>query len=106
MKEITFFNCINFFLYTFDFIFQAAELAGWLPTDADAYPRATHVGFGLVLGEDGKRFRTRSSEVVRLADLLDEANTRMLEQAKEKQEERLKRGMETIEWIIKIDIPL
>jgi arginyl-tRNA synthetase len=32
-----------------------------------------HVGFGLVLGSDGKRFRTRSSEVVRLAELLDEA---------------------------------
>lgn len=35
--------------------------------------RVDHVGFGLVLGEDGKRFRTRSSEVVRLVDLLDEA---------------------------------
>jgi arginyl-tRNA synthetase len=34
------------------------------------------VGFGLVLGSDGKRFRTRSSEVVRLVELLDEAKTR------------------------------
>lgn len=34
------------------------------------------MGFGLVLGDDKKRFRTRSSEVVRLADLLDEAKSR------------------------------
>ena len=34
------------------------------------------MGFGLVLGSDGKRFRTRSSEVVRLVELLDEAKTR------------------------------
>ncbi|KAF9610923.1 hypothetical protein IFM89_025733 [Coptis chinensis] len=34
------------------------------------------VGFGLVLGDDGKRFRTRASEVVRLVDLLDEAKNR------------------------------
>lgn len=34
------------------------------------------MGFGLVLGVDGKRFRTRSSEVVRLVDLLDEAKNR------------------------------
>jgi arginyl-tRNA synthetase len=36
-----------------------------------------------VLGEDGKRFRTRSSEVVRLADLLDEARARCLAQLRE-----------------------
>ncbi|GJT09142.1 reverse transcriptase domain-containing protein [Tanacetum coccineum] len=32
--------------------------------------------FGLVLGDDGKRFQTRSTEVVKLIDLLDEAKTR------------------------------
>ncbi|XP_028075270.1 arginine--tRNA ligase, chloroplastic/mitochondrial-like [Camellia sinensis] len=40
------------------------------------YPKTNHVGFGLVLGEDGKRFRTRSTEVVQLIDLLDEAKSR------------------------------
>lgn len=60
--------------HNFTFLFQAATLAGWLP--ADGYPKVNHVGFGLVLGEDGKRFRTRSSEVVRLVDLLDEAKSR------------------------------
>lgn len=58
------------------FLFQAARLIGWLPASKDAYPKACHVGFGLVLGSDGKRFRTRSSEVVRLVELLDEAKNR------------------------------
>ncbi|KAL3604454.1 hypothetical protein D5086_005313 [Populus alba] len=60
----------------FDMVFKAAKRAGWLPADDRQYPKTNHVGFGLVLGEDGKRFRTRSTEVVRLADLLDEAKTR------------------------------
>lgn len=46
--------------------------------------RVDHVGFGLVLGEDGKRFRTRSTEVVRLADLLDEARDRCKKQLEER----------------------
>ncbi|XP_047167064.1 arginine--tRNA ligase, cytoplasmic-like isoform X1 [Vigna umbellata] len=60
----------------FDMLFKAYRRAGWLPKDENAYPKCTHVGFGLVLGEDGKRFRSRSSEVVRLVDLLDEAKRR------------------------------
>lgn len=57
-------------------LLQAAKRAGWLPAEDNKYPRTNHVGFGLVLGEDGKRFRTRSTEVVRLVDLLDEAKSR------------------------------
>lgn len=60
----------------FEMVFKAAKRAGWLPASENAYPKASHVGFGLVLGEDGKRFRTRSTEVVRLVDLLDEAKAR------------------------------
>ncbi|KAH9624522.1 hypothetical protein KSS87_016576 [Heliosperma pusillum] len=60
----------------FEMVFHAAKKAGWLPREDNEYPKVTHVGFGLVLGEDGKRFRTRSSEVVRLVDLLDEAKNR------------------------------
>ncbi|KAF5748527.1 arginine--tRNA ligase cytoplasmic-like isoform X2 [Tripterygium wilfordii] len=63
----------------FDMVFKAAKRAGWLPDDGNRYPKTSHVGFGLVLGEDGKRFRTRSSEVVRLVDLLDEAKARSKE---------------------------
>mmetsp|Transcript_4226 Transcript_4226/g.7721 ORF Transcript_4226/g.7721 Transcript_4226/m.7721 type:complete len:596 (+) Transcript_4226:519-2306(+) len=57
----------------FDLVFAAAKKAGWLK-DKDI--RLDHVGFGLVLGEDGKRFRTRSGDLVRLVELLDEAKVR------------------------------
>ncbi|KAA8523189.1 hypothetical protein F0562_009612 [Nyssa sinensis] len=60
----------------FEMFFTAAKRAGWLPADDNMYPKTSHVGFGLVLGEDGKRFRTRSTEVVKLVDLLDEAKSR------------------------------
>ncbi|KAK1365331.1 Arginine--tRNA ligase [Heracleum sosnowskyi] len=60
----------------FDMVFKAAKRVGWLPAEDNTYPKTDHVGFGLVLGEDGKRFRTRSTEVVRLVDLLDEAKNR------------------------------
>ncbi|XP_039809505.1 arginine--tRNA ligase, cytoplasmic-like isoform X2 [Panicum virgatum] len=60
---------------------KAASMAGWLPDQNEKeYPKTTHVGFGLVLGLDGKRFRTRCSEVVRLVDLLDEAKSRCKEE--------------------------
>jgi arginyl-tRNA synthetase len=50
-------------------VFDAARRAALLP----AATRLEHVSFGLVLGEDGKKFKTRSGETVRLADLLSEA---------------------------------
>lgn len=56
----------------------AARRAGILPADAVVQ----HVGFGLVLGEDGKRFRTRSGDLVRLVELLDEAYQRCKEQVR------------------------
>ncbi len=34
--------------------------------------RMDFVGFGVVLGEDKKKFKTRSGESIRLVDLLDE----------------------------------
>ncbi|KAL5178556.1 DNA-directed RNA polymerase III subunit 2 [Glycine soja] len=60
----------------FDMVFKAFRRAGWLPNHENEFPKCTHIGFGLVLGEDGKRFRTRSSETVRLVELLDEAKRR------------------------------
>ena len=63
-------------------VFQVAIKAGILPDDVEV----VHVPFGLVLGEDGKRFKTRSSETVKLKDLLDEA----VERAKNDLETRLK----------------
>ncbi|XP_028083503.1 arginine--tRNA ligase, chloroplastic/mitochondrial-like [Camellia sinensis] len=60
----------------FEMFFTAAKRTGWLPAGENMYHKTNHVGFGLVLGKDGKRFRTRSIEVVRLIDLLDEVKSR------------------------------
>jgi len=51
-------------------------------------PKLAHVWFGSILGEDGKPFKTRSGETVKLADLLDEAESRALDVVKTKQIER------------------
>jgi arginyl-tRNA synthetase len=40
----------------------------------------SHVWFGSILGEDGKPFKTRSGDTVRLAELLDDAERRAFEQ--------------------------
>jgi hypothetical protein len=42
-------------------VFAGAKKAGYLPTDRTV--RIDHVGFGLVMGEDGKKFRSRSGDV-------------------------------------------
>ncbi len=46
--------------------------ARWQP-DALKKVKLVHVGFGKILGEDGKPFKTRSGDTVKLGDLLDEA---------------------------------
>ncbi len=50
-------------------VYEAARMAGWLVPPA----RAEHVAFGSVLGADGKMFKTRAGDTVRLLDLLTEA---------------------------------
>jgi arginyl-tRNA synthetase len=57
----------------------------WLPEAARV--RLVHVWFGSILGEDGKPFRTRSGETVKLADLLDEAEERAYRVVSEKNPE-------------------
>src|SRR5205085_6262068 len=56
----------------FAMVFAVGQMAGWL---AEA-KRAEHVRFGNVLGENGKMFKTRSGENVRLVELLEEAQAR------------------------------
>ncbi|GIL58748.1 hypothetical protein Vafri_13730 [Volvox africanus] len=68
----------------FDQVFATAKKAGWL---VDEGAKVSHVGFGLVLGEDGKRFRTRSGDLVRLAELLDEAKNRCAATIRERRAE-------------------
>jgi arginyl-tRNA synthetase len=46
--------------------------------------RVAHVWFGTILGDDGKPFKTRSGDTVKLVDLLDEAEERALQIVNEK----------------------
>ena len=50
--------------FHFEQVFRASELAGIMPED-----RMEFIGFGTVNGPDGKPFKTRAGDTVRLADL-------------------------------------
>ncbi|GGY09456.1 arginine--tRNA ligase [Streptomyces hiroshimensis] len=64
----------------FKMVFETARRAGWLTEDV----KAVQLGFGTVLGKDGKPFKTREGETVRLVDLLDEAIDRATAVVREK----------------------
>ncbi|MFJ3041671.1 MULTISPECIES: arginine--tRNA ligase [Streptomyces] len=64
----------------FRMVFETARRAGWLNDDVTAH----NMGYGTVLGADGKPFKTRAGETVRLEDLLDEAVQRAAQVVREK----------------------
>ncbi|MFF7071602.1 arginine--tRNA ligase [Streptomyces pseudovenezuelae] len=66
----------------FKMVFEAARRAGWLTDEVTAH----NMGYGTVLGADGKPFKTREGETVRLEDLLDEAVERATAVVREKAE--------------------
>ncbi|MEU5533962.1 arginine--tRNA ligase [Streptomyces sp. NPDC020362] len=66
----------------FRMVFETARRAGWLNDDVTAFQLA----FGTVLGKDGKPFKTREGETVKLEDLLDEAVDRATAVVREKAE--------------------
>lgn len=55
-------------------VFWTARQAGWV-----SQAELEYAPFGTMLGEDGKPFKTRSGETVKLKDLLDEAQERALQ---------------------------
>jgi arginyl-tRNA synthetase len=55
----------------------------WKPNAAKS-TKLVHVGFGKILGDDGKPFKTRSGDTVKLGDLLDEAEERAFKIVSEK----------------------
>ena len=61
----------------FQSVWACAQIAGYYDPKKC---RVEHVGFGVVLGEDKKKFKTRSGDTVRLKDLLEEG----LERAEKK----------------------
>lgn len=53
-------------------VFQVARRSGWIPE----HVTIAHVPFGLVLGEGGRKLKTRSGDTIRLQELLNEAIAR------------------------------
>lgn len=53
----------------FEQLFATSRKAGYLPENV----QAEFVGFGTMMGKDGKPFKTRSGDTVKLVDLLNEA---------------------------------
>ena len=84
----------------FQMLFVAAEKAGYVDPKK---VQLDHVTFGVVLGPDGKKFKTRSGETERLIDLLLEA----ISQAKKIMQERLpdisKEELDSLSKILGID---
>lgn len=84
----------------FDLIRKTSEKAGYLDPKKI---RFDHVPFGVVLGPDGKKFRTRSGETERLIDLLQAA----IEEAKKillyRDPQMSKEEVERLSFILGID---
>lgn len=84
----------------FQTVFAAARRVGYAPDNV----KLEHVGFGLVLGEDKKKFKTRSGDTVKLADLLDEGLQRSMAKLLEKNrqeelsEEEMKAAQEAVAY--------
>jgi arginyl-tRNA synthetase len=64
----------------FKMVFETARRAGWLTDEVTA----RHLPFGTLLGKDGKPFKTREGETIRLIDLLDAAVERATAVVREK----------------------
>ncbi len=58
----------------FQLVWSIARLAGYVPEKV----HMEHYPFGMILGRDGKPFKTRSGDTIKLSDLMDEAEARAL----------------------------
>lgn len=70
----------------FQIIYAAGQMIGWYDPKVT---RVEHAGFGVVLGEDKKKFKTRSGETVRLIDLLQEGLKRSMDKLKDKERDKV-----------------
>ncbi len=64
-------------------VIAAAKKAGWLTTQ-----RCEHMGFGVILGQDGKKFKTRAGKTIKLLDLLNEGKENALAQLKSREKKK------------------
>ncbi len=81
-------------------IFQVGKRAGWITENH----QFIHAYFGLVLGEDGTKLKTRSGEAIKLKELLDKAitlarkdlETRLQQEEREETEEFIDRVSQVV----------
>ena len=71
-------------------IFKVAEMMEWRKPNQELI----HVGFGVILGPDGKKFKSRSGDTVKLNELLEES----LEKAEQMLEEQQLQRKNKIEF--------
>lgn len=84
----------------FQMVFAAAVKAGYYDLGK---VQVEHVPFGVVLGPDGKKFKTRSGETERLIDLLREAVRRAKELLKERLQEANEKELDQLAEILGVD---
>nr|WP_311476266.1 arginine--tRNA ligase [uncultured Neisseria sp.] len=84
----------------FEQLFTTSRKAGYLPEHA----KAEFIGFGTMMGKDGKPFKTRSGDTVKLVDLLDEAIKKAAIVIKEKS--HLAQLLEKIQNAFHVDVQL
>ncbi|XP_062358077.1 arginine--tRNA ligase, cytoplasmic isoform X2 [Cinclus cinclus] len=70
----------------FQTVFAAGQMIGWYDPKVT---RVAHAAFGVVLGEDKKKFKTRSGDTVRLIDLLEEGLKRAMDKLKDKERDKV-----------------
>ncbi|NJL40447.1 MAG: arginine--tRNA ligase [Leptolyngbyaceae cyanobacterium SM1_4_3] len=81
-------------------IFQVGKRAGWITDEVEF----VHTPLGSVLGEDGKKLKSRSGEAIRLEDMLNEAiahartdlENRLKEEGREESEEFISHSTQVI----------
>lgn len=84
-------------------VFASAHRAGYARVGGgDEEASLEHAAFGTVLGEDGRPFKTRSGENVKLRDLLDEARERARAVVGEKSPELSARERDEIAEVVGI----
>lgn len=82
----------------FQQVFKLARTAEFINPDMSL----EHMGFGTMNGDDGRPFKTRSGGVVKLVDLLTEADTRALELVRSKNPDMDQAELEKIAKVVGI----
>lgn len=83
-------------------VFAAARKAGFDTRPNTAPASLEHAAFGTILGEDGRPFKTRSGENVRLSDLLDQAEQRAADAVAAKNPELDAQQRRAIAWAVSV----